>query len=513
MMQDAEFLDDQELPEDEENDENLGASVPMYPRFLVKTKPKRVLAYMDMIIDDGIYVPFLFTEGGETYRVESYAAFKPLCFRDNLLVFTSSVPSFPWLDEAIKEDQVMCTKKGTPTSIRLKEGAKTRWVGTFNSWDMEPGLLSIMLIRKFLDYLDVGDYPTIGAVGNATMNTMWSQYLLPRHTTMNGYAESFMREHMVGGRVDTPGLDNRYERLIEYDLTSAYLSNYTRQPTGTSVFFRSPKVISQSGHRLSIDQFVTYFASCTVKIQNDHVLPLGPFPLRVTRKGKPGVEYPTEPGEYIAYLWKEQVELCRGLGLHVSVHYGFGWWELTYDTEAWCEHMYQQKVRAPTKVDEELTKRAINAAIGRQAMAPMYYSLVSEEHATPDELFRPIVENGEAYPYYVRIREDFDSANMLHWNAYTLMKTSVQVFEMALPFARDRRLVCTNYDSVTVLPGDDPCEEYGEVYPKNSERMRHLTPGMWRWQELTNCWIKAPRSIICDQKDIQPGVLREERGL
>ncbi len=311
---------------------------------------------------------------------------------------------------------------------------------------------------------------------------------------------------MVGGRVDTPGLGKRYDRLIEYDLTSAYLSNYTYHPTGTSVFFRVH--IDSS----AINAFATYFAHCIVELPSKETpLALGPIPIRTRKNGKPGVEYPVS-GTHECYLWKEQIDLARRYGCFVHISYVFGWWEMTDDNQHWCLDMFHVKQNAPNAQMADLTKRAINSAIGRQAMETTYYSLVTEENATPEELFRPVMENGEAFPWYIRSIEDLDSANMLHWNAYTVMLTSLQVFEMAYPYAALGQLVATNYDSVTVIPSplSVGTTGYGGMYHKDQEGVPSI-PGSWRWEELTNCFIKAPRSIICDQKDIQPGIPLEGR--
>ncbi len=97
--------------------------------------------------------------------------------------------------------------------------------------------------------------------------------------------------------------------------------------------------------------------------------------------------YPTEPGVYTSYLWKEQVEDCRAAKCKVKVQHGWGWIYWTEDMQAWRALCQELERHAPIQ----------SAAMSQ---TQYLYSLATYLLATP--------------PYPL----------MLHWFSYAIMQAN-----------------------------------------------------------------------------------------
>jgi GIY-YIG catalytic domain len=105
--------------------------------------------------------------------------------------------------------------------------------------------------------------------------------------------------------------------------------------------------------------YVTYFARCIIRIRTR--LLLGVFPVGISpvqNESGYGVFYPTEPGIYKAYLWKDQIEEAEIVGCEVEVIEGYGWRVLTPPTKT-PPRLYSEQERVSMYViADELTKEA-----------------------------------------------------------------------------------------------------------------------------------------------------------
>lgn len=404
---------------------------------------------------------------------------------------------FPFLSEAVvmHGSSVLCNKKGSALAVKFKPERSSRWLSSGKTWGyrhVEPCNLSD--IENTFTHLGIGAYPTPGSLGMATMLHSWLTYGLRKHTMPGGWAEQFVRRYTIGGRVDTPGLGNYYEYLAELDMSSAYLSQYMVHPSGTAI-----PLVNGFVHSL-----VTYIAHCTVTIHKE--LALGPFPRRLPDRR---ITYPTLPGKYRVVLWKEQIEDCIEAGCTVSIQGGYGWSAYTADNNYWAWDIYQKRLDSPTEEVEAHVKAAIVAAIGRHGMGRLHRILVP--HGKEAELDVPVCNTvdgrGEPLDFYVHEIIDPYAANMVHWYSYTLMQCARRLYHLALPYAKQGRLVATNYDSILVIE-ENECEMYLKRY---SPEAKICKPGELRYQRLHNVKILAPRAIDCDEKTIRPGVPLEMR--
>lgn len=313
---------------------------------------------------------------------------------------------------------------------------------------------------------------------------------LRKHSALSLAAEQFVSEHSVGGVVHTPGSGNFYQELLYMDMSSAYLSQYTVHPAGSAGWFVG---------EYFAEKYATYFARCIVRVIKE--LALGPFP--VVRQGKGHqrrITYPTLEGNYETYLWKEQVEDCRAAGCEVTVYEGYGWQQFTTDNLPWAQEAFRLRQNAPTSFIEKGIKRGSVASIGHHKMPREHYFLVPEERAEFGDI--PVFsEWGDPYNLFVHVEPDPHSAFMYHWWSYTVMMCNHTVYNFALPYAQQGRLVMVDYDSIMVLE-ENESKRYIKKY---SVEAMSCPPGTWLWMLLHNVKVHAARRFESDELTKLPG--------
>ena len=456
---------------------------PMFPGFIPAEWPHRILAFFQtgrIYFQGGFVAPF----------VDSYENCVYTIFENNLLTFVDSIVSFPFLEDAIADPQgkVLCTKEGEPLAIRIGRKSRTRWIVRISTWDLPLEMESLDLLRRFYTYMGVGTHATPGGVGWSLMRKTWKDNHLPFHSTLNGYADQYIWQHAVGGRCDTFHVGEHFDETLEYDMRSAYLKYYEKHPTGKPGYFKH-------GY---CDGYATYFARCSADISLWIDPPnLGPFPFREEEKP---IQYPTLPGIYDTYLWKEQIDVCEGLGIDIEVHEGYGWQAFTQDNNAWATTMYTLVQQAPSDI-RPLIKKSYVAAIGRHRMENNYFVLVPESEYKEGDV--PVAEGSDFYAYFIHPEREYNSVNCPHWWSYTIALTNNELFRFAYPFAASGQLLATNFDSVMVLPTP---EDY-ERFPEKADS-REGPAGSWGWTKLTNVDIVAARSFKSNEKTVLPGVVR-----
>lgn len=465
--------------------------VPMFPQYRQREFPDRNLFLLEN--------RSLYDENEKVSRLDTLEDFVDTLFTQNGMAFCETITSKtfqPWLYQILDTHvgDVLCNKKGEPLAVQFRRATQRRWLVLARTWSVPPDGYSIILLRRAYRHTGVGSAVTPGALGTNEMRAIWSIEHLPAHTMVSGACEQFIRQHMTGGRVDTPGLGKHYDQLIELDMSSAYLSQFVWHPTGTAIGF-------QNGDYAGL---ATFFARCTVNIRN--VLPLGPFPVREVYDGSGRVVYPTLPSVYECYLWREQVDDCKNAGCDVTVHEGFGWLKMTKDNEYWAQHAYDKRMSSPDPEVESIQKTKIVAAIGRHGMSGEFYTVVPEERKSVDD-YLPLFDGRIPLGYFVHKEWNSSVPCMVHWFAYTLMQCARELYHFALPYACSGRLVATNYDSILVIEQDES-HRYIRKYSPEAFTCR---PGTWRWTRYHNVDIVAPRSIKCDEAWIQPGLPLEGR--
>lgn len=409
------------------------------------------------------------------------------------MLYGTFAPQFLYSFTGMENASVLASKKGKPLGIRVRFGNSTRWVASLENWDEIPEPESLERIWDVYMHYNVGYAPTKSSLGDKFNRYIYTSRSLGRHTTPSLACESFIREHAVGQGVCTPGV-GRYDVLRLMDMHAAFLRYWYIHPTGTAVHFTSESYTWG---------LATYFARCTVVIHEP--LPLGPFPqVGVGESYKRKVYYPTEPGTYgDIYISKEQVEDCRAANCTVDVYEGFGWKEFTTDNIPFArESYYKREVNVPSHA--EATIKAVPLSfMGRQARDRERRFLVSLERANDWE---PTVvdDEGRSFPYCIRVEEDHKSANMIHWWWYTVTECNRAVYNFALKFAKEGRLVMIDYDSIMVLDGPDGFEYYrkfdiGEVFAH---------AGDWKWRLLHNVNIIGDRTFESDELTHKPGVAK-----
>lgn len=455
----------------------------MWPSFTPKTPTLRNLFGLEGNIIYGI--------DGKTLRLDTYYRLKQFLHDNMGTVYTDSLTDFIWLHDAVMDEKskVLCTRRGEPLAVMLRVGRSMRWIIKTETWGEKMSIDFLSNMWDLFEYCNVGFAVTPGSLGMLLMKQVHSECDHKKHTSLSLACEDFLTSNCVGGIVHYPCVGKSYDRLVQLDETSAYLSKYTYHPDGAGVLMK--------GHN---DRMATYFAECEVRIKEE--LPLGPFPTRHKRR----VSYKTLPGKYTTYLWKEQVIDCINAGCEVKVGRGWGWRSFTRDNEPWANKIYWMRKEAPTEFIEKQCKVIAVAAIGKHAVPRERYFMVPEEEAGPE--CPPIVnKDGEPMIYFVKKEEDKYSPVMKHWNYYTVMLTNSEVYNFGLPFAVDGRLVAVDYDSVLVTEHDEVHRFIRRLSPESFR----VPPGTWTYTILNNVTILAARSYKSDEKVKRPGVPLNQR--
>lgn len=466
--------------------------VGMFPSYFTKNFQDHKLAILDgnkLTLENGVVI-----------YVVSFENLLECMFTKKIMIFTASFmkkETFPFLKEFVYSDksEVSCDKKGKVTCIRIKFGNYSRWISNLKIWDLDPEFESLLKLRELFDYMEVGTAPTPSSIGGRTMIKSWYENQLDKHTMPGGDAVRFIREHMTGGRVDTPMQGEFLDVADHYDMSSAYCRFFSEEkPTGTAIPFQNWR--SSFGLK-------DWFAKVRIRIVKD--LSLGPFPVRNYGGILGSVGYPKSPGIYTSYLWKCQAEDVLMSSCEVDILQGYGWIASTRDNYYWARDIFTKRVEASDSDLVKRVKKIIVSAIGRHGTGDTFYRLVPEGEESQLDV-QLCDDDGNAYAYFVQEVKNVSSTSMIHWYSQTISLCSSSLYNFALPHANDGSLAASNYDSVITLHRPSISANYPV---KGSDEALLADFGSWIYQELTNLYIKNPRTFICDQMNVQPGVKRK----
>lgn len=420
--------------------------------------------------------------------------------RDNLgCVFTGNIQGyrdFPYLEDCVKHSQskCICTKRGRALMVRAQTSRGSRWIVDTSAWNDVVEIETLGRIFDIYEHFGVGFAPTLGSLGRLYMRYIYWLYGIHKHTGLSLACERFIRKNTPSAYVHTERL-GEFETAEYADIYGAYLSQYALHPAGPSMYF----------HGCNVEDWATWFAKCTVYIHSE--LALGPFPKKNPRGWRKKYGYPTKPGKYEnVYLWKFQAEDCIKVGCGVQVHEGWSWNELTTDNLPWVQHGFHLRQTAPTEDAKAKTKASLLAGIGTMGMDRTRYILIEDGGDRPSD--RCLVDVNSD-PIDLWIREEYDSSRalMLHWWDYTRQITSSKVYNFALPFAEQGRLLAVDHDMILVL--EDSHGTNNQVIRKYSAEAISAPPGSWIWLLLHNVNVLGHRRFSSDEIVHLPGVHRE----
>jgi hypothetical protein len=384
---------------------------------------------------------------------------------------------YPWLDQALADDRtsVPCRKNGSIVGIRgkgAKKGERNRvaWVAPCD--DLVPETLRKLV--ELGEYLGTGIHRTPASFGYQTMVREYFAANKRRQPAPCSALRQALLDHSLGGRVDTPALGEYLETAWEEDMRSAY-------PTaagGSLPVGRACRMIGEEA------QYQTWFAECEVVLVNR--LAWSPLLMR----GELGNRQVSEPGIYTLWLWKEEADEARELGISVVVRSGWGWEKTEAVLAAWVDVMGSVRECALTDELRQAVKASVVGAIGRHGMAPLSYHLVPNAKATVES--RPYLRRS-ADPitdYSIEATEDTMSNALTHWHSYITMQVRLRLFRrILLHIASGNRVLATDYDAIRL------------------EREPVVTVDLptWKRTALHHVTLRHPRWLESDEKTRRPG--------
>lgn len=458
----------------------------MYPAYFDRSNPRRNL----FILDGNM----MFKENWAQVKVHSFSEVVDVLFNQNGLAYVESLAdkkAFPFLYEALQypKTEIMCSKDGHPSAIKVQRKGSSRWIVPTERWERHINSELLPDMRSIYDFFGLTK-PTPGSMGQALIRRSFQERKQSLVTSCNSIAFNFFRAHGVGGRCDVFHVGETFRVLLDIDMDLAYIAHCLWMPIGTVHRFING----------NCKPYVTYFAECEVTIHEE--LALGPFPVKKgMRDGK--IVYPTLPGRYRTWIWREQADAARDAGCTVDVKSGFGWTELGDSLASFCRYMSSRRRELRgTSIERDCKKIAVSG-LGHFGMGRNFYRLAEDAYKDSPVM---ITDDGEPMAYFIREYEDMTKPSMLHWFNYFVSMTALSLYKYALPYAKEGRLIMTNYDSLLIIEKD----ERSRYAHKHGLDSLMAEAGDLRWQELTNVTILGSRSLKCDQKVLRPGVLREE---
>lgn len=459
-----------------------GLHVPMFPPPWQLRDRNLTLACVDIATPGRIL-----TEHGEMLTYTNLAGFVALLFAHDLMLFADSVVNFHLFGgiRALPGAIVSCTKDGQPIQLRIKQGRRTRTLTSSRmTWNRLANVQSLIEIRAAHTHLGVPLCNTSAAMGQATMRKWWDRRS-PAQSRPHMGAMAFVRKWLLGGRVDTiipPAM--HLASAWEIDLRNAYLSKTGKLPAGTAVWAPRRPNDQPITH---LPGLVTGIFECMVTIWEP--IPLGVFGMR--RPDRFSNLYPTQPGDYTAGLWWEEIKILRALRTSsgrqvatVELIEGWYWQSWTKGLGRWARKMAKLREEAPEAIGP-LIKQSIVAAIGRFGSEPVRYNLTD----TPEPDDTPVIDVNAGHLQAWVHPEPADRGELqIHWASYIMTMVRLQLFLAADSYAARHQLIATNYDAL-----------YITVKPSFQGRK-------WKVTELHNVHVPAPRHIVSDEKTRRPGI-------
>lgn len=384
--------------------------------------------------------------------------------------------------------KVLCNKKGVPLMIRVKTGNSSRWIISLSSWNLKPEIESIEILIDSFDHIGLGSAPTPSSLGRRSMRDIYRLYSLRSHTSLPISCENMIKQRGYGGIVVSNRIGEVIDIVSKNDKSSAYLSEYWRNPEGTPEYF---------SYLESHSDYPTWFAKCVVKMNKDSAL--GYFPYRKKHQ----VSYPTRKGTYHTYLWRETAEICLANGCEVKILEGWGWPYFTEDNSKWTKWIYGKRLTSPSKEVEKVIKQIAVSAIGSMNRSRKGFCLVDSSRKSGEDF--PVMVENEPVDLWVHSDYDGTSALMPHWNNFTINQTNNNVREFALPYAERGELLLIDYDAVFTIG-----EGAGEYKVKrHSIESLNCKPGTWLWELHHNFQLLRNRMWISDEEPGRYGSLLE----
>lgn len=467
-----------------------------WPGFREKTARARQIAWLDWKQDNGRIVVYQGT-GSRVILVNTWQDIKNTLFAPDpaLELFCNSMLGQAWFYEALHDPEAevivpsqIFNKVSQVAGIRVKIGNHTAWIVDIRAWGIpELGRTEAQELAALFELCNVGVRPTPGSLGQAMMRQEWYRSGHASIPRPNNACRLDVLENTTGGRVDYfVHPDQLFLEVHEYDIVSAYSSVATRLPAGSAVCrFTEP---------LESDGYISWFLRCTVTIAAPSYDTFGVFAV----PNEEGIhKYPTEPGQYSVWLWKDEIEACRERGWKVEVQDGWAWRQWSYGLATWAEQMRALRISDSEHISKWI-KLATVAGIGRFGM-PLYRFKLAVEGTVPLRPGDMVLTDADGETGFVLIRETSIQNNyMSHWFGYILMRCRMVLYHrMMEDRARGITIYMTNYDAIYT-------DKEVSYYPA----VEGIT---WKHKLLTHVRFPFPRGVVSDQKTTLPGISGEER--
>ncbi len=402
-----------------------------------------------------------------------WPAVKYLLENEKPWLLTGPLPEQAWFRDATNDRNVRVTvrEEDGVQGITVRFGQRRARIQDSMAVWHKPPAETVKLLRDLFAVCGVGAWGYPSTLGLELMRRAYPAEFLPEPAPLSECWND-LQTTMTGGRVDTIRLNETIPLATELDLNMAYCAAICDVPAGY------PRRTYQSGRGYS--QWVW-------RIPYGVELPLGPLHVR---RSDGSLEYPRSGVGY-GWYWDIEIEQAKALGVDCIPSYGWVWEKQSNAWSGWADQMWRLRRESRPAIADQI-KLITVAAIGALGMTGEAVELMRREDFEGGEpLFSPY--GGFDREWNIR-RLAAHPGGMVHIASYVRAKVRTWLFAKSLPYARDGRLISTDYDAIRIE---------GRVKDK-SEKML----GGWKKKELHNVMVPSARWLFSDEKVRTPGVAR-----
>lgn len=404
--------------------------------------------------------------------------------------WTLYVPAIPWPESvtAAGDDLLWSDRARRFNGARIREHGRSWTIGTSDNW---PGLLDdpafgLRSLRGLYSVAAVGDYPTPGGLGQALMRRHFARdkKMFQRPPAR---CAADVRDGLIGGRSELyrPGA---WGRVNEDDLNGAYPAALREVPAGPAVYVAQERDPLWKDHR-----YAWWFGEYAWCNRSDDCL----IPILGIRRSTGAVEYPYQVGKwYRSWATKDEALTATLNGYELKWLGGWAWPRLSDALADWTNRIERIRSNSVGLVNAWIKLAAV-AGIGRFGAQPVTYKVY--HGGTPRTTMnlrnvKWITDCPTGRPLFAI--EKMDNSNNPELQPHIAAKVHADVrlraLQRALPLARERRLVATNFDAVyyTGRANSDTGEGIGE----------------WKTKELIGASFPVRRWVITPTEQKTPGL-------
>ena len=447
-----------------------------WPSYYRDKKRHRTLAFLSPQYDneENVIAYYVYTENHDTYFVDSLESLLDLAFKESLDIYVHRISvkrktnDFIWLkeSESMGATIIIPHSSGIISNITYKRSNKVAKVIATCAWGYKhpPSMSFLLALRHIFDYIDIGEYPSQGSLGQELMIEWHRLQGKKRYHRPNHHLRHKLFSDGSGGRRDDFDLSCDLDLEYQSDINNSYAAQASSGvPVDTCETIR---LINWYTEDLSeLQEYKVSFCQARITIPDGSREKFGPF---YTRSEFGKLSWQSKPGVYYGWWWSPMLKRCVDVGYKVEIGFCYCWRDLDRFLELWADNLIEARQHFSHEgmtLEEDLCKGIIVSAIGYFAMRDEKQILVGREHKQEgDEPYLDLLaecDESMITDYFIRTIQTPNSNQLTQVAYYVIMKNNIELYDRALAEeAAGNYVISTYYDMVATK--DFPTQPIGK---------------------------------------------------